>query len=831
MPGADGGNGRAETGFLKRELKTAHEELARTNSELLQLTLELDDRVEERTRALRESEAELRRHRDHLEQLVEERTAQLRQANVELQRHVVELRASEERFESLVRTVPDIVYRISPSGEFVYINEAVARFGYSPADLVGRHFSEFIVPVERCPLSRDEILPSLEGRTAGGGEAPKLVDERRTGPRKTTGLVVGLRRKGARGAEPAELNNLAGDVVVAEINSAGLYQVGGSADGKLFIGTVGVVRDITARRVMERRLQDAYETLEQKVVERTRELHETNEALRTEIDERRKVEERLRESEKNYRMLFEHAADSVFLLDLGGGLLDANERAVQRLGVPREDLLSRRITEFVVQKNAELRFRQRIDRLRKDGRLTFEITLRAADGREIPHEVSSNLVQFGDTSAVLSIARDITERKQAEKDLIESEQLLQSILDGMGAAVFYVDPASYKIVETNKVGETLLGLPRKRLLGARCSDLICPGGHAVSGGNCGIHMQKVLDREAKLVLPSGRTIPVIKHVLPVEIRGRRRHVEILFDLSERKALERQLAYAQKLESIGRLAAGIAHEINTPIQYIGGNISYFEGASERIAEAFEAYGALHEAVRSGGDVDAAARRVQEVLDSTQAMEFLEEIPDALADSREGVQRVASIVLAMKKFSHPDVETKKPVDVNAALENTLTIARNEWKYNSEVHTDFAPDLPLVFCVPGDFNQAMLNIIVNAAHANADKYRDGGCKGDIRIATRLVGGDVAVTVEDTGTGIDPEHWDRIFDPFFTTKEVGKGTGQGLAITHSIVEKHGGSIIFNSQPGQGTTFEISFPAMGESREEEAIAGSGSPAEGEGDA
>lgn len=151
---------------LRQELKAAHEELNRTNSELLQLTLDLDDRVEERTRALKESEAALRRHRDQLELLVEERTAQLKQVNEDLNRNIVELRTSEERFAELVRTIPDIVYRISPAGEFTFINEAVARLGYAPDELVGRHFSEFIVPLEQRLLSRKELLPRYAGQNA-----------------------------------------------------------------------------------------------------------------------------------------------------------------------------------------------------------------------------------------------------------------------------------------------------------------------------------------------------------------------------------------------------------------------------------------------------------------------------------------------------------------------------------------------------------------------------------------------------------------------------------------------------------------------------------------
>jgi len=824
MPDKGGDNDAIKA--LRRELKTAHEELNRTNSELLQLTLELDDRVEERTRALQESEAELRRHRDQLELLVEERTAQLKQANADLSRHVAELRASEERFAGLVRTIPDIVYRIAPDGEFLFINEAVTRLGYAPDELVGRHFSEFIVPIEQERLSREELLPLYSGQSVADHEAPKLVDERRTGPRKTTGLVVGLLRKGEPEPEPAELETVGADLVVAEINSAGLYEINEEAEARVFIGTVGVIRDITARRIMEQQLQEARVNLEQKVVERTRELQEAIDALEVEVEERKKVEERLRFSEERFRTLVDVMGEGIVVQESSGKIVHWNRAAGKVFGLKAEQAVGINSLSrdwHTIQEDGSvflnedhpslhtLRTGEPCDGVvmgvRHSEQETVWIKINTRPLRKVGSKAHDVVISFS----------DITENKRHEKDLLESEQLLRSILDGMGAAVFYVDPAKYEIVEANTVGAELLGLPREQLIGARCCDLICPGQHAVPGQNCRLYMKKVLDQEKQLELPSGRIIPVIKHVLPVDIRGRKHHVEIIFDLSERKVLERQLAYAQKLESIGQLAAGIAHEINTPIQYIGGNIYFFETAMGQIRQVCEAYGTLLRAVLSGEDAGVAAGNVQELLDSINLDAMLEEIPEALADSREGVERVATIVQAMKNFSHPDVEAKKPLDVNAAIENTLTIARNEWKYNSEVETDLSPDLPPLHCVPGDFNQAMLNIIVNAAHANAAMHKDDAGMGAIRIRTRLGQDSVVITVEDTGTGIDPAHWDRIFDPFFTTKEVGKGTGQGLAITHSIMEKHEGSITFTTEPGKGTTFVIVFP-VGEAGPNDAV-------------
>jgi signal transduction histidine kinase len=186
---------------------------------------------------------------------------------------------------------------------------------------------------------------------------------------------------------------------------------------------------------------------------------------------------------------------------------------------------------------------------------------------------------------------------------------------------------------------------------------------------------------------------------------------------------------------------------------------------------------------------------------------EEIPKALSQALSGVQRVARIVQAMKDFSHPGTESKTPIDLNRAIESTLTVCRNEWKYVAELETDLDASLPAVSCLPGEFNQVILNIVVNAAHAIADQAKDGE-KGVIRVTTRRVNDRVEIRISDTGTGIPESARGRVFDPFFTTKEVGKGTGQGLAIARSVVvDKHQGEIFFETEMGKGTTFIIRLP------------------------
>lgn len=278
---------------------------------------------------------------------------------------------------------------------------------------------------------------------------------------------------------------------------------------------------------------------------------------------------------------------------------------------------------------------------------------------------------------------------------------------------------------------------------------------------------------------------------------------------ERKRIEVQLRHSQKLQAIGQLAAGIAHEINTPTQYVGDNIRFLQNSFADLSGLLRRYGQLYEAVRAGAvtpDLLVGIERAQQAAD----VDYLnEEIPKAIGQSLEGVGRVSKIVRAMKEFSHPDAAEKTPTDLNHAIETTLTVARNEWKYVADAVTDFDPALPAVPCLPGEFNQVMLNLIINAAHAIADVVGDGSRgKGTITVRTRRDGEWAEIQVSDTGTGIPERVRSRIFDPFFTTKAVGKGTGQGLAIAHAVVvEKHRGAITFETQEGSGTTFTVRLP------------------------
>lgn len=306
------------------------------------------------------------------------------------------------------------------------------------------------------------------------------------------------------------------------------------------------------------------------------------------------------------------------------------------------------------------------------------------------------------------------------------------------------------------------------------------------------------------------------HVHELEARVQERtmeieaaHAKLQAEINERNQMEVQLRHAQKMESIGQLAAGIAHEINTPTQYIGDNTRFLRDAFVDLDKVLRAQLELQRAAAAGPPAAELVANAEAASEAADLDYLLDEIPKAFQQSLDGIERVAKIVRAMKEFSHPGATEKSTVDLNHAIESTITVCRNEWKYVAEMVTEFDSSLPLVECMAGEINQTVLNIVVNAAHAIGDVVGDGAKgKGTITVSTRHDNGWVEIRIRDTGSGI-PEHARaRVFDPFFTTKGVGRGTGQGLAIAHSVlVDKHGGTIAFETETGKGTTFILRLP------------------------
>jgi len=353
----------------------------------------------------------------------------------------------------------------------------------------------------------------------------------------------------------------------------------------------------------------------------------------------------------------------------------------------------------------------------------------------------------------------------------------------------------------NPAAERLLDRPAAELLGSDLQLLLHPEDLAatLAAPSAVAQTCRIRGREDQAW---NETEAVVEYV--TEHDGSRSIIFNARDVSERRRLEMELRHAQKLESVGRLAAGVAHEINTPIQFIGDNIRFIEEAFEGFGKMLEAYEKGLGEMRTTPALAGTVTEIEAMAEEADVEYLLEEAPVAIGQALEGVNQVAHIVRAMKAFGHPGGEEKKPADLNEAINNTIVVAQNEIKFIADVTTDLA-ELPMVPCHVGDINQTMLNLVINAAHAIESAGRG---RGTIHVTTRVEDDQAVIDVADTGTGVPAEIADKLFDPFFTTKELGTGTGQGLALVRTlVVDRHGGKVDFTTELGVGTTFTVRLP------------------------
>lgn len=409
----------------------------------------------------------------------------------------------------------------------------------------------------------------------------------------------------------------------------------------------------------------------------------------------------------------------------------------------------------------------------------------------------------GQVTSFVAVMRDVTERRRTEAELRNLSAVVEftahsiAVLDAEGY-VRYVNPAY------------------ERIHGVRAADMVgSKPGQVVAGmDDKGLYMEMWRTTAAgqtwkgrmRTRLADGRTLIEDTVISPIVTDGNApsSYVVILHDVTERIALEEQLAEARRLEAVGQLAAGVAHEINTPTQYVGGNIRFLRDAFATLTTLL---GELRALAREPGDAGAVRARLTAALEAADADYLAAEVPAAISQSLEGVERVGEIVRSMKEMSHPRQQLT-PTDLNQVVASAVRVAAGEWQGVAEVRTDLDPELPLVPCLAGSINQVLVNMLVNAAHATeeAAASRDGRT-GRIVITTRRVKDHVELSVADDGAGMSEEVRQRIFEPFFTTKAVGRGTGQGLAIAHNVIKKHGGTVTVESAPGQGTRFIILLP------------------------
>ena len=581
-----------------------------------------------------------------------------------------------------------------------------------------------------------------------------------------------------------------------------------------------------------------------------------------------KMEEKLRESEEKFRTIFDNARDGILLADFETKKFAlGNNMICKMLGYDQDEIKNLGIEDIHPKESLTFVIRQFESQMAREIELAKEIPMKRKDGSVFYADVNSSPITISEKTYFMGVFRDITGRMSVEEELrklvaqaslihdvgkrISSELKIESLLSEIVNAV--QEAFQYYCVTFLLIDEDAQCLTLQSNAGAY-TDVFkgaysIPLGEGMTGQAAETGQIQVSGDVSKNPYYVSIESEVTKSELAVPIKCRQKKVmgvldiqsdelesfddtdiaamEILStqigsaienarlyeqaqrEITERKLLESQLVQSQKLESIGQLAAGIAHEINTPTQYVGDNTHFIQESFVDIQKILEKTILLLSSMESGSDIQGHVDELRQMIDEADLDYLLGEIPTAIKQSLEGIDRITHIVGAMKEFAHPSKKEKTPVDINKAIETTITIARNEWKYVADMQTDFDYGIPPVMCIPDEFNQVILNMITNAAHAIGKVVGDGSNgKGSIKISTHHEGNWAEVRISDTGIGIPVSIRNKIFDPFFTTKEIGKGTGQGLAISHSvIIEKHGGSITFETEEGKGTTFIIKIP------------------------
>ncbi len=555
---------------------------------------------------------------------------------------------------------------------------------------------------------------------------------------------------------------------------------------------------------------------------------------------------------RRYELILESVGEGIIGLDIHGHVTFANRVAGDLLGHRPEDMTACDFPALVLvtQDDSPL-----WPPYHQNG--LFNVTdasFRRSDGTSLPvdyylapmvdgDQVSGAVMVFRDARPRLTLVRleenskrelerqvvertaelrlEIEVRAQAEAALQASRERLKSITDSLfegvvvvsrTGQVLFVNPSAIQLLACEHVVDTLVDDLFRLRVGNRAVDFAAsPWQEAL------VKTTVIRDDDASFITASGRVLSVAYACATFQDGAGHGAVISFRDIEAVKRVQQEALQSSRLASVGQLAAGIAHEINTPIQYIGDNLHYINDVSNSLATIVRHGRSLADAAAGLAALAGPVSEFERAWVAAKPDIMLEDMPSAVHESLDGVQQISRIVLSMKEFSHPGTSAKTMMDLNHALDSTITVSRNVWKHVAQLEKDFGT-LPLVLCYGGELNQVFLNLIVNAAHAIEGSGKP--LPGRITIVTRHHGDRVTISVADSGTGVPDSIKDRIFDPFFTTKEIGKGTGQGLAICRDVVvSKHGGSLEVGGADGEGAVFTVHLPVASDDTDDHTAA------------
>lgn|GEM_PF-423624 len=555
--------------------------------------------------------------------------------------------------------------------------------------------------------------------------------------------------------------------------------------------------------------------LEKQVERQTQNLKKANKKLKNEVNDRVKAETEVKKERDRVQNYLDIAGVLIVALDPNGCVTLINKKGCEILQGEEKEILGLNWFDSFIHEDVKEETKSVFRNILQNNVGKFEYNenkIISLKGEVKILAWNNSLLKDEDDQIIgsLSSGTDITVLKLSKQALKKSEKKFRAIIENSNDAIYLLQNNQFVLV--NKRFTELFGLNKKDVLAKNFDfmSLVAPESKKLIA-------DRLKNRE-KGIIPSpqyeffaingdGQKLLLEVSTTEIELETGIAVQGVLRDITEKQQLEVQLRSAQRLESIGQLAAGVAHEINTPVQFIGDNLNFIKPG---IVDLIKLTSEMEKVINQGTISEEDKQTINEKIKDIDVEYLAEEIPNAINETIDGVDRVSEIVRAMKEFTHPGKKEMSPTNINKLLSDTIVVAKNEWKYVANLTTEFDENLPPVMCLAGELNQVFLNLIINSSHSISERLTEmeGKDRGEIKISTLLENNNVKIIFRDNGKGIPEEIKDRVFDPFFTTKDVGKGTGQGLAIAYNlIVEKHFGKISFESEVGKGTEFNITLP------------------------